>query len=75
MKTKTKKVIVPAKRTYVEVIQLFQQNDLNTPTMTERWLLGCYKYYQKLLVIEEDVQVAEKWWIGCIKSYNERILK
>jgi hypothetical protein len=76
MKTKkTKKVVAPATRSYVEVIQLFQQNDLNIPTMTEKWLLGCYKYYQSLLVIKEDKQVAEKWWVGCIKSYNERIHK
>jgi hypothetical protein len=75
MKTKTKKVVAPATRSYVEVIQLFQQNDLNIPTMTEKWLLGCYKYYQSLLAMNEDKHVAEKWWAGCIKSYNERIHK
>ena len=74
MKTKkTKKVLVQPKRTYDQVIQLFQENDLNTPTMTEKWLLGCYKYYRSLLAIDEDVLVAEKWWSGCIKSYNLRI--
>jgi hypothetical protein len=77
MKTKKAKKVpaLPVKRTYQEVIQLFQQNDLNIPTMTEKWLIGCYKYYRSLLVIDEDVQVAEKWWNGCIKSYNERINK
>lgn len=73
--TKTKKVPVPKKRTYVEVIQLHQQNNLVNLTMTEKWLVGCYKYYQSLLQIDEDVQVAEKWWTGVIKSYNERINK
>lgn len=72
MKSKKTKQI-PVSKTYVEVIQLSQQNKLIHPTMTEKWLLGCYKYYQSLLLIDEDVQVAEKWWVGCIKSYNERI--
>jgi hypothetical protein len=72
MKSKKTKQ-VPVSKTYVEVIQLSQQNKLVNLTMTEKWLLGCYKYYQSLLVIDEDVQVAEKWWTGCIKSYNERI--
>jgi hypothetical protein len=75
MKSKTKKVLVPKTKTYAEVIELHQQEKLTNPTMTEKWLLGCYKYYRSLLVIEEDVQVAEKWWSGCIKSYNERINK
>ena len=74
--TKTKKVAAaPVKKTYAEVIQLFQQSELTNPTMTEKWLLGCYKYYRSLLAIDEDSQVAEKWWTGCIKSYNERIFK
>jgi len=75
MKSKTKKVPVQKTRTYSEVIQLSQQNELREPTMTEKWLIGCYKYYQSLLLIDEDVQVAEKWWTGCIKSYNTRINK
>lgn len=70
---KSKKPKVPVKKSYLEVLQLNQENKLIHPTMTERWLLGCYKYYQSLLVIDEDKQVAEKWWTGCIKSYNERI--
>jgi hypothetical protein len=72
MKNKKEKVLVP--KTYVEVIQLYQQNDLNIPTMTEKWLLGCYKYYQSLLEINENKKIAEKWWSGCIKSYNNRII-
>ena len=75
MKSKTKKVEVPKTKTYAEVIELSQQENLINPTMTEKWLVGCYKYYRSLLVINEDKQVAEKWWSGCIKSYNERINK
>ena len=73
MKSKKQKVLVP--KTYVEVIQLSQRNELNLPTMTEKWLLGCYKYYQSLLEISENKKVAEKWWIGIIKSYNEKVLR
>ena len=73
MKTKKQKVLVP--KTYVEVIQLSQRNELNLPTMTEKWLLGCYRYYQSLLEINENKKVAEKWWIGIIKSYNEKVLR
>jgi hypothetical protein len=70
---KSKRTKVPVKKSYLEVLKLNQENKLVHPTMTEKWLLGCYKYYQSLLLIDEDVQVAEKWWTGCIKSYNERI--
>lgn len=73
MKSKKQKVLVP--KTYVEVIQLSQRNELNLPTMTEKWLLGCYRYYQSLLEINENKKVAEKWWIGIIKSYNEKVLR
>ena len=73
MKSKKQKVLVP--KTYVEVIKLSQQNELNFPTMTEKWLLGCYRYYQSLLEINENKKVAEKWWIGIIKSYNEKVLR
>ena len=72
MKSKKTKQ-VPVLKTYIEVLQLNQENKLINPTMTEKWLIGCYKYYQSLLLIDEDIQVAEKWWTGCIKSYNERI--
>ena len=72
-KKSTKKVTVAPNKSYQEVLQLYSQNELNNPTMTEKWLVGCYKYYRTLLEIDEDVQIAEKWWLGCIKSYNERI--
>lgn len=75
MKSKTKKVEVPKTKTYAEVIELYQQEKIPAPTMTEKWLMGCYKYYRSLLTINEDKAVAEKWWSGCIKSYNERINK
>ena len=70
---KTKKSKVPVKKSYVEVLKLHQENKLINPTMIEKWLIGCYKYYQTLLQIDEDKQVAETWWLGCLKSYNERI--
>ena len=77
MKSKTTKKVksIPAIKTYAEVIELNQQEKLLNPTMTEKWLLGCYNYYRSLLAIEEDKTVAEKWWKGCIKSYNKRIIK
>jgi hypothetical protein len=60
-------------RTYSEVIKLSQQDGNQQFSMTEKWILGCYKYYRTLLHTNENPQAAEKWWSGCVKSYNEKI--
>jgi len=63
----------PAGRNYADVIKLSQQDGSQQFSMTEKWIVGCYKYYRTLLDTNENPQAAEKWWTGCIKSYNERI--
>ena len=60
-------------RTYAEVINLHQQNSSQEFTMSEKWIIGCYKYYRSLLETNEDKATAEKWWSGCVKSYNNKI--
>lgn len=60
-------------RSYADVIKLSQQDGSQQFSMTEKWIVGCYKYYRTLLDTNEDKEAAEKWWSGCVKSYNERI--
>jgi hypothetical protein len=60
-------------RTYAEVIKLSQQDGSQEFTMSEKWIIGCYKYYRTLLETNEDKATAEKWWSGCVKSYNNKI--
>jgi hypothetical protein len=36
-------------RSYAEVIKLSQQDGTQQFSMTEKWIVGCYKYYRTLL--------------------------
>lgn len=61
----------PVARTHTEVIRLSKQDSTQEFTMTEKWIIGCYKYYRTLLKSNEDKATADKWWNGCVKSYNK----
>ena len=63
----------PAGRTASELVKLSQQNSCEEFTMSEKWIIGCYKYYCKLQESNEDKATADKWWSGCIKSYNDKL--
>ena len=60
----------PARRTHTEVIKLAKQDGTQEFSMTEKWIIGCHKYYRTLLKLNEDKVAADKWWDGCVKSYN-----
>lgn len=69
---KSKKTIQP---NYVEVIKLMKENKIPNPTWSQTWLYGSWKYYQKQLETNSDIENLESWWKGIINSYNEKSKK
>jgi hypothetical protein len=52
-----------------------KENKIPNATWSQTWLYGSWKYYQKQLESNSDLENLEKWWKGIINSYNEKTKK